>query len=184
MKKYLYLLIICCSLFTDIFSQEIRIKRQFFVPQSEYYSGDKYIGNSVSELAYFMGTNSKDSLVIRQIKSSEKLTEIYPKIYIFSAVATGIGGLGFSYALLKGTSDVLKGNNDSSLGTIARGSLGIMSVGIAGLAVSGGLFITSQIKLRKAIKGYNKPFQTDKVSIDFHPYLYSDSSGLTVIVNF
>ena len=83
MKKYFYLLIICCSLFTDIFSQEIRIKRQFFVPQSEYYSDGKYIGNSVSELAYFIETHSEDSLIVRQIKSSKKLTEVYPKIYLF-----------------------------------------------------------------------------------------------------
>lgn len=67
MKKYYYTLFVCC-LFTNIFSQEIRIKRQLFVPQSEYYSGEKYIGNSVEKLAYFIEMNSKDSLVIQQIK--------------------------------------------------------------------------------------------------------------------
>lgn len=184
MKRYCCSFLICCFFNTDIFSQEIRIKRQFFVPQSEYYSGDKLIGNSTRKLAYFIETNSQDSLIIRQIKSSERLSKIYPKMYLYSSIATGIGGVGLGYVIFKGTSDILKRNNDPSLGTIARGSLGIMSVGIAGLIVSGGYFISSQIKLRKAIKGYNKNFQTDKVTIDFYPYFQLNDSGMTVRVNF
>ena len=186
MKKYFYLLIICCSLFTDIFSQEIRIKRQFFVPQSEYYSDGKYIGNSVSELAYFIETHSEDSLIVRQIKSSKKLTEVYPKIYLFSSISVGIGAIGIVYVVVKATGSIFRINNanSSSLITILNTSYGFMGVGMAGISVAAGHFISSQIKLRKAIKGYNKPFQADKVTVDFRPHLQSDFSGLTVSVNF
>ena len=186
MKKYFYLLIICCSLFGDVYSQEIRIKRQFFVPQSEYFNGDKYIGNSVSELAYFIETNSKDSLIIQQIKSSERLTEIYPKIYLYSSISVGIGAIGIVYVVVKATGSIFRINNanSSSLVTILNTSYGFMGVGMAGISVALGHFISSQIKLRKAIKDYNKPFQKGKVTVDVNPYLQSNSSGLTVNVNF
>lgn len=185
MKKYLYLLIICCSFFTDIFSQEIRIKRPFLAPLTEYYSGDKLIGNSTRQLAYFIENHSEDSLVIKQIMSSERLSEMYPKIYLYSAVTVGIGGVGLGYVFIKGIGSLYKLNNaDLSLITVAKTSLGVMIIGLIGLNVAGGYFISSQIKLRKAIKGYNKPFQTDKVTLNLQPYFQPNASGLTISVNF
>ena len=84
MKKYYFFFIICCLFFADIHSQEIRIKRRPFIPQpAEYYSGEQYIGNSTQLLAYFIETHSQDSSVTQQIKSSERLTKIYPKIYLY-----------------------------------------------------------------------------------------------------
>jgi hypothetical protein len=185
MKKCCYSFLICCLFFSDIFSQEISIKRPFFVPLTEYYCEDKLIGNSTRQLAYFIENHSQDSLIIQQIKDSERLTEIYPKIYLYSAVTVGVGGLALGYVLFKGTSSIFKPNNaDPSLATVAKTSLGVMMIGLVGLNVAGGYFISSQIKLRKAIKGYNKPFQTDKVTLNLQPYFQSDAFGLTVSVNF
>ena len=186
MKKYYFCFIICCLFFADIHSQEIRIKRRPFMPQpAEYYSGNEFIGNSTQELAYFIETHSQDSLVIQQIKSSEKLTKIYPKIYLYSSITTGIGGIGLGYVVFKGVGSIFNPKNaNPSLATVVKTSLGFMIVGITGLTVAGGYFVASQIKLHKAIKGYNRPFQADKVTLDFHPYLQSDSYGLTATLNF
>ncbi len=187
MKKYYYSFLICFSFFSDILSQEIRIKRQPFLPQpAEYYCEDKLIGNSTRQLAYFIETHSKDSMIIQQIKKSEKLSEIYPKIYLYSSIATGVGGLGIIYVVVKATGSIFKINNanPSSLIAILYTSFGFMGIGMAGISVAAGCFISSQIKLRKAIKEYNKPFKTDKVTINLQPYFQSDASGLTVNINF
>jgi hypothetical protein len=155
------------------------------MPYPEYYCEDKLIGNSTRQLAYFIETHSKDSVIIQQIKSSERLTEIYPKIYLYSSITMGVGAMGLVYVVTKVTGSILNPKNvDPSLGTISKTSLGIMMIGLVGLNVAGGYFISSQIKLRKAIKGYNKPFQADKVTLNLQPYFQSDASGLTVNINF
>ena len=74
-------------------------------------------------------------------------------------------------------------NAAASLGTIAKFSLGIISVGTVGMVVAGGYFISSQIKLRKAIKGYNS--LQPKITFDVQPYVESDfSSGLSLKMTF
>lgn len=184
MKKYYYTLFVCCF-FTNIFSQEIRIKRQFFVPYPQYYSGEQYIGNTTQELSYFIETHSQDSVIIQQIKSSERLSEIYPKIYLYSSISTGIGAIGLIYVVVKATGSLFKLTNaDPSLTTIANTSFGFMGIGMAGVSVAAGCFISSQIKVRKAINSYNQNLQTDKVTIDFQPYFQPDVAGLTVKINF
>jgi hypothetical protein len=184
MKKYYYFFFIICVCISKSFSQEITIKRRFFVPQPEYYIGEKYIGNSTRELSYFIKTNSQDSSLVKLLNESDRLSVVYPKIRMYSSIATGVGGIGLGYVIFKGTSDILKGNGDASLKTVAQGSLGIMAVGMAGLIVSSGYFISSQVKLRKAIKGYNAGIQKDKVTFDIQPYLFQDNAGLTVKLKF
>ena len=156
------------------------------MPQSEYYSGEKYIGNSVEKLAYFIEMNSKDSLVIQQIKTSERLTKIYPKIYFYSALTSGIGAIGLIYVIVKATGSIFRINNanPSSLITIMNASFGFMGIGMVGISVAAGYFISSEIKLRKAIKSYNNAFQTDKVSVSLQPYFQPNVAGLTVKINF
>ena len=156
------------------------------MPQpAEYYSGNEFIGNSTQDLAYFIETHSQDSLVIQQIKLSERLTKIYPQIYLYSSITVGVGGIGLSYVAFKGINSIFNPKNaDPSLATVAKTSLGLMILGVTGLTVAGGYFVASQIKLHKAIKSYNKPFQADKITFDFQPYFQSDSSGLTISVNF
>jgi hypothetical protein len=185
MKKYCYSLLIGCFFCIDSFSQEIRIKRQFFVPQPEYYCEDKYIGNSTRELSYFIETHSQDSLIIQQIKSSVRLSEIYPKIYLYSSISTGIGAIGLVYVIVKVTGSIFNPiNQDPFLGVVAKTSSGFMILGVTGLTVAGGYFISSQIKLKKAIKGYNNDIQKDKVTFDIHPYYLQDNAGLTVCLKF
>ena len=153
MKKYYYSFIICYFFFTDTFSQEIRIKRQFFVPYPQYYSEEKYIGNSTQELSYFIQAHSQDSLIIKLLGESGRESVTSSKIKFYSAITAGVGALGLSYVFIKGFSLILKPNSsDPALGTIAYTSLGLISLGGVGLTVGGGYFISSQIKLRKAIK--------------------------------
>lgn len=185
MKKYYYTIFICCSFFTNIFSQEIRIKRQFFIPSPQYYSGEQYIGNSTQELSYFIETHRKDSVIIKLLNESDRGLGAFSKITFYSGITTGIGGLGFSYVFIKGFSLILKPNSsDPALSTIAYTSLGLIGLGAIGLTVGGGYFISSQIKLRKAIKGYNKAFQTEKITLNFQPYFQPNVAGLTVKFNF
>ena len=88
------------------------------------------------------------------------------------------------YVIFKGTSGIFTRNGDSSLKPIAYGSLGIMAAGMVGLVVSGGYFVSSQIKLRKAIKGYNAGIQQDRISFSLQPYYFQDNAGLTVSLKF
>ena len=185
MKKIIYILFFLGLLNSETYSQEIRTKRQFFVPYPQYFAGEQYIGNNAHELAHFVELHSQDSVLIQQLYDSERLSTIYPKIYLYSAVAMGVGGIGLSYVLLKGIGSVvnLRNNADPNLQTIAKTSLGIMSVGTVGIVVAGGYFISSQIKLRKAIKGYNS--LQPKITFDVQPYIESDfSSGLSLKMTF
>lgn len=185
MKIILYILIFLGFLISETYSQEIRTKRQFFVPYPQYFAGEQYIGNNVHELTHFMESHSQDSVLIHQLYDSERLSTIYPKIYLYSAVATGVGGIGLGYALVKGVGNVLNLRNttDPNLGTIAKTSLGIIAGGLVGLTVAGGYFISSQIKIRKAIKGYNS--LQPKITFDVQPYMDSDfSTGLSLKMTF
>jgi hypothetical protein len=171
MKKTIALLIVFIFFFSKIYSQEIRTKRQFFVPYPQYFVGEQYIGNSTADLIRFIESHSQDSIVIGQLYDSEKLSQIYPKIYLYSACAVGAGGLGMAYVFIKGTNDVLKNQTGSTpYLTIFRISLGAMSVGMAGIVVAAGYFISSQVKLRKAIKGYNNSLQP-KMSFEIQPFM-------------
>ena len=185
MKKLIYFLFFLGFFTSETYSQEIRIKRQFFVPYPQYFVGEQYIGNSTNELVNFMELHSQDSVLIQQLHDSERLSKIYPKIYLYSAVAMGAGGIGLTYVLVKGIGSVvnLRNTTDPNLVIIARTSLGVMSVGLVGLTVAGGYFISSQIKLRKAIKGYNS--LQPKISFEVQPYMDSNfSNGLSFKMTF
>ena len=183
-KKLIYILFFFGFLISETYSQEIRIKRQFFVPYPQYFVGKQFIGNNVHELTRFMELNSQDSILIQQLHDSERLSKIYPEIYLYSAVATGVGAIGLVYVYVKAVGSIFKPQNAAaSLGTIAKFSLGIISVGTVGMVVAGGYFISSQIKLRKAIKGYNS--LQPKITFDVQPYVEFDfSSGLSLKMTF
>ena len=184
MKKSTYFLIFLGFFISETYSQEIRIKRHFFVPYPQYFAGEQYIGNSTNELVNFIKLHSQDSVLIQKLHDSERLSNIYPKIYLYSAVATGVGGIGLAYVYVKVVGSIFNPQNaDPNLITVSRISLGIMSVGIVGVVVAGGYFISSQIKLRKAIKGYNS--LQPKITFDVQPYIESDfSSGLSLKMTF
>ena len=185
MKKIIYILFFLGLLNFETYSQEIRTQRQFFVPYPQYFAGEQYIGNNAHELAHFMELHSQDSVLIQQLHDSERLSKIYPKIYLYGAVATGVGAIGLVYIYVKAVGSIFKPQNaDPNLGTVAKTSLGIMTVGLVGLTVAaGGYFISSQIKLRKAIKGYNS--LQPKITFDVQPYIESDfSSGLSLKMTF
>lgn len=184
MKKIIYILFFLGFLTSKTFSQEIKIKRQFFIPYPQYFVGEQYIGNNVHELARFMELHSQDSVLIQQINDSERLSRIYPKIYLYSAVAMGVGAIGLVYVYVKVVGSIFRPQNaDPSLGTVARVSLGVMSVGMVGIIVAGGYFISSQIKIKKAIKGYNS--LQPKVSFDVQPFMDSNfSTGLSLRIGF
>jgi hypothetical protein len=186
MKKAIYLIIFSIFFLSKTFSQEIRIKRQFFVPYPQYLAGEQYIGNNLRELTHFIEQHSQDSVVIQQLHDSERLSKIYPKIYLYSACVVGVGGLGLTYVLVKGIGSVvsLRNNIDPNLGTIAITSLRVMSVGLVGIVVAGGYFISSQIKIKKAIKGYNNGLPS-KISFDLQPFMDSNlSAGLSLKMTF
>ena len=184
MKKLIYCLFFLGFFISETYSQEIRIRRQFFVPQPKFYSGEQYIGNSVSELTHFMELHSQDTVLIQQLYDSERVSNIYPKIYLYSAVSTGVGGIGLAYVYVKAVGSILNPQNaDPNLGTVARVSLVMMSAGMAGIVVAGGYFISSQIKLRKAIKGYNN--LQPKISFEIQPFMDANfSSGLSLKMTF
>ena len=184
MQKPTYFLIFLGFFMSETYSQEIRIKRQFFVPYPQYFAGEKYIGNSTNELINFMELHSQDSVLIQQLHDSERLSNIYPKIYLYSAVATGVGGIGLAYVYVKAVGSILNPQKaDPNLGTVAKVSLGMMSAGMVGITVAGGYFISSQIKLRKAIKGYNN--LQSKISFEVQPYIDANfSSGLSLKMTF
>ena len=185
MKKSIYFLFFLSLFTSETYSQEIRIKRQFFVPYPQYFAGEKYIGNSTNELVNFMELHSQDSVLIQQLHDSERLSNIYPKIYLYSAVATGVGGIGLAYVLVKGIGSVINLRNtaDPNLVIIAKTSLGIMVIGLVGLTAAGGYFISSQLKLRKAIKGYN--ILQPKISFEVQPFIDTNfSSGLSLKMTF
>jgi hypothetical protein len=186
MKKTIILLIVFIFTVSKIYSQEIKIKRQFFVPYPQYFADEKYIGNSTSELIRFVEEHSQDSTIIQQLYASEKLSKNYSKIYIYSSCAVGAGGLGLTYVLIKGFSSVvnLRNNADPNLGTIALTSLGVMSVGLVGIVVGTGYMISSQVKIKKAIKGYNNGLQP-KISFEVQPFMDSNfSAGLSLKMTF
>jgi hypothetical protein len=184
MKKLIYILFLLVFVTSKTFSQEIKIKRQFFVPFPQYFAGEQYIGNNVHDLARFIELHSQDSVLIQQIYDSERLSEIYPKIYLYSAVATGVGAIGLVYVYVKVVGSIFRPQNaDPSLITVARISMGTISAGTGGIAVALGYFISSQIKIRKAIKGYNS-FQP-KISFDVQPFIDSNfSTGLSLKIGF
>ena len=90
------------------------------------------------------------------------------------------------YVIVKATGSIFRINNanPSSLITIMNASFGFMGIGMVGISVAAGYFISSQIKLRKAIKSYNNAFHTDKVSVSLQPYFQPNVAGLTVKINF
>lgn len=184
MKKSIYILFFFGFLISETYSQEIRIKRQFFVPYPQYFVGKQFIGNNVHELTGFMELHSQDSILIQQLHDSERMSKIYPKIYLYSACAVGVGGVGIAYVFIKGTTNVLKNQLGSNpYVTILELSLKIMSVGMVGIVVAGGYFISSQIKLRKAIKGYNS--LQPKITFDVQPFMDSNfSTGLSLKMTF
>lgn len=184
MKKLIYMLFFYWFLISKTFSQEITIKRQFFVPYPQYFAGEQYIGNNVYDLTRFMELHSQDSVLIHQLHDSERMSKIYPKIYFYSACAVGAGGIGIAYVFIKGTTNVLKNQLGSTpYVTILDLSLGIMSVGMVGIVVAGGYFISSQIKLRKAIKGYNS--LQPKITFDVQPFMDANfSTGLSLKIMF
>ena len=184
MKKSIYILFFLGFIISKTFSQEIRTKRHFFVPYPQYFAGEQYIGNNVHELARYMEIHSEDSVVIQQLRDSERLSKIYNKIYFYSACAVGVGGIGIAYVFIKATNDVLKNNGGSTpYVTIFHSSLGIITVGMAGIVVAGGYFISSQIKIKKAIKGYNS--LQPKISFDVQPFVDSNlSAGLSLKMTF
>jgi hypothetical protein len=184
MKKLPYILFFFGFFISKTFSQEIKIKRQFFVPYPMYFAGEQYIGNNVHELVRFMEMHSQDSVLIQQLRDSERLSELYPKIYLYSAVATGVGAVGLVYVYVKAIGSIFRPQNaDPTLGTIAKISLVAISAGIGGIIVAGGYFIGSQIKIRKAIKGYNS--LQPKISFDVQPFMDSNlSSGLSLKMTF
>ncbi len=184
MRKLIYILFFFDFLNSETLAQEIRTKRQFFAPYPQYFSGEQYIGNNVHELALFMELHSQDSALIQQLHDSEKLSTIYPKIYLYSAVATGVGAIGLVYVYVKAVDSIFKPPNiNPDLGTVAKFSLGIMSAGTVGIIVAGSYFISSQIKLRKAIKGYNSI--QPKITFDVQPFTDSNfSTGLSLKMTF
>jgi hypothetical protein len=184
MKKILYILFLLVFVTSKIFSQEIKIKRQFFVPFPQYFAGEQYIGNNVHDLARFMELHSQDTILIEQIHDSERLSGIYPKIYLYSACALGAGGIGLAYVFVKGIGSVVNLRNaDPNLTIIAKTSLGIMTVGLVGLNVAMVYFISSQLKIKKAIKGYNS--LQPKISFNVQPFMDSNySSGLSLRIGF
>ena len=184
MKKLIYILFFLGFFASKIFSQEIRIKRQFFVPYPQYFVGEQYIGNNAHELAHFMELHSQDSVLIQQLHDSERLSKIYPKIYFYGAVATGVGAIGLVYVYVKAVGSIFNPQNTAaSLGTVAKFSLGIMSVGTVGIVVAGGYFISSQVKIRKAIKSYNS--LQPKITFDVQPFVDANfSSGLSLKMTF
>jgi hypothetical protein len=184
MKKLRYILFFLGFLTSKTFSQEIKIKRQFFVPYPMYFAGEQYIGNNTHELARFMELHSQDSVLIQQIHDSERLSGIYPKIYLYSAVATGVGAIGLVYVYVKVVGSIFNPQNaDPSLGTVARFSIGAISAGTGGIVVALGYFISSQVKLRKAIKGYNS--LQPKISFDIQPFMDTNfSTGLSLKIGF
>jgi hypothetical protein len=188
MKKTISLFIFLCCLIAGSYAQEIRVKRKAFVLYPEYYVGNRYIGNSTAEVTRYIEAHSQDSLVIRQLYDSERLAKIYPKIYLYGACALGAGGLGLAYLFIRSTVSILGGpvnhNPDPNTATIARISLGAMGVGLAGILVSGGYFMSSHVKLQKAIKSYNNGLQSP-ISFEIQPFVDSNASaGLSLIVNF
>jgi hypothetical protein len=184
MKKIRYILFFLGFLTSKTFSQEIKIKRQFFVPYPQYFAGEQYIGNNTNELARFIELHSQDSVLIQQIHDSERLSKIYPKIYLYSACAVGAGGIGLAYVFVKGIGSVVNLRNaDPNLGIIAKTSLGIMTFGLVGLNVAMVYFISSQVKIRKAIKGYNS--LQPKISFDVQPFMdVNFSTGLSLKMTF
>jgi hypothetical protein len=184
MKKLIYILCFLSFFISKTFSQEIKIKRQFFVPYPMYFAGEQYIGNNVNDLARFMELHSQDSVLIQQIHDSERLSKIYPKIYLYSAVATGVGAIGLVYVYVKVVGSIFNPQNaDPSLVTVARISMGATSAGMGGIAVAVGYFISSQVKIRKAIKGYNS--LQPKISFDVQPFMDSNfSTGLSLKMTF
>ena len=184
MKKLIYMLFFLGFLISKTFSQEIRIKRQFFVPYPQYFAGEQYIGNNLHQLARFMELHSNDSILIQRLNDSERFSEIYPQIYLYSAVAMGVGAIGLVYVYVKVVGSIFKPQNaDPNLGTVSKISLGIMSAGTVGIVVAGGYFISSQVKIRKAIKGYNS--LQPKITFDVQPYMDSNfSTGLSLKMTF
>jgi hypothetical protein len=184
MKKLIYILFLLVFVTSKTFSQEIKIKRQFFVPFPQYFAGEQYIGNNVHDLARFIELHSQDTILIEQIHDSERLSGIYPKIYLYSACALGAGGIGLAYVFVKGIGSVVNLRNaDPNLGAITKTSLGIMTVGLVGLNVAMVYFISSQLKIKKAIKGYNS--LQPKISFDVQPFMDSNfSSGLSLRIWF
>lgn len=150
-----------------------------------YYAGEQLIGNRTEQLVSFIKTHSQDSLVIQQLNTSERLSKIYPKIYGYSSLTAGIGGLGLGYVVFKSIFNVVGlRKEDPALDTVTTTSLRILTVGGAGIAVAGGYSLASRINLRRAMKGYNKTFQTDKVVLDFQPYVQSNVAGLAIKISF
>ena len=185
MKKHCYFIVLCCIIYSKSFSQEIKIKHPFFETKPQYFYGEQYIGNSTQELLYFIETHSQDSLIIYQLNESDRLSNIYPKIYLYSGGATLMGAIGLGYVYAKAIGSIFNPNNaDPYLGTLAKTSLGFMIVGVIGIAVAGGYFLASQIKLKKAIKGYNNSIRDNKISINFQPYIQGETSGLTLCIRF
>ena len=184
MKKSIYILFFLGFFVSETYSQEIRIKRQFFVPYPQYVVGEQYIGNNVHELTRFVELHSQDSLLIQQLHDSERLSKIYPKIYLYSAVVSGVGAVGLIYVYTKAAGSIFKPQSVySDLLTIARISIVMMSIGTVGIVVAGGYFISSQIKLRKAIKGYNS--LQPKISFEIQPFMDANfSSGLSLKMTF
>ena len=185
MKKQTYLLIIFSLVLAKSYSQEIRVKHPFFETKPQYFYGEQYIGNSNQDLFRFIETHTQDSLIIYQLNNSDRLSKVYPKIYLYSGGATLMGAVGLSYVYAKAIGSIFNPNNaDPNLGTLAKISLGFMIVGVTGIAVAGGYFIASQIKLKKAIKGFNNSLNDNKVSINFQPYIQAETSGITLFIRF
>jgi hypothetical protein len=183
MKKYYFCFFLTCFFFTKVFSQEIHVKRYFLGIYPRYFAGEQPIGISTQQLIKFIEkTHSQDSLVMVQIRGSEKLSKIYPKIQGYSSLISGIGALGFTYVIAKGIGRVVSANtySDPSVEKVANASLGLVAIGVGGIAFGGGCAIVSKIKLKKAINSYNKTFQKNKVVIDLQPFVHPNASGLTI----